>query len=145
MINLDVNKIVDSGILTRIRPRRRRWIIPVFAALTIITTAWAFRDGNQLGYKAGWQDAMVAIKRAVVASQYPVVKVVWPSKKPIAIISGEICQPIDGAWKLPTFYHIEYVSPADRPCGPGKPGQPYVDSAGLSAINEGVQHEGVQQ
>ena len=29
------------------------------------------------------------------------------------------------------IYHVEWASPYDRPCGPGKPGQPYQDSAAL--------------
>ena len=98
-----------------------------------------FMAGGRDGYGYGYHKAIATVKAAVQASQYPTVKVVWASKKPIAIISGGICQPIDSARELPTFYHIEYVSPYDRPCGPGKPGQPYADSAALAAIARAVQ------
>ena len=103
------------------------------AAIGIIGTL--FMAGGREGY--GY--AIHKIKAAVQASQYPTVKVVWASKKPIAIISGGICQPVDSARELPSFYHTEYVSPYDRPCGPGKPGQPYADSAALAAITRAVQ------
>ena len=92
-----------------------------------------------IGGREGYGYAIHKIRDAVQASQYPTVKVVWPSKKPIAIISGGICQPVDSARELPSFYHTEYVSPYDRPCGPGKPGQPYADSAALAAITKEVQ------
>ena len=36
------------------------------------------------------------------------------------------------------IYHVEWASPYDRPCGPGKPGQPYQDSAALAAITRAV-------
>jgi len=98
-----------------------------------------FMAGGKEGYGYGYHKAIAAVRAAVQASQYPTVKVVWPSKKPIAIISGGICQPVDSAYKLPTFYHVEYVSPYDRACGPGKPGTPYADSAALAAITRAVQ------
>ncbi len=101
-----------------------------------------FMLGGKEGYGYGYQSAMTMIRAAVDASQYPTVKVVWASKKPIAIISGGICQPVDSARDLPSFYHVEYVSPYDRPCGPGKPGQPYADSAALAAITHAVQKGG---
>lgn len=91
------------------------------------------------GGREGYGYAVHKIKAAVQASQYPTVKVVWASKKPVAIISGGICQPVDSARELPSFYHVEYVSPYDRPCGPGKPGTPYADSAALAAITRAVQ------
>jgi len=98
-----------------------------------------FMAGGKEGYGYGYHKAIAAVRAAVQESQYPTVKVVWPSKKPIAIISGGICQPVGSARELPSFYHIEYVSPYDRPCGPGKPGQPYQDSAALAAITRAVQ------
>ena len=110
-----------------------RYVVLSIAAAGIIGTV--FMAGGREGY--GY--AIHKIKAAVQASQYPTVKVVWPSKKPIAIISGGICQPVGSARELPSFYHIEYVSPYDRPCGPGKPGQPYADSAALAAITKEVQ------
>ena len=107
------------------------------AAAGILGTV--FMAGGREGYGYGYHRAIATVKAAVQASQYPTVKVVWASKKPIAIISGGICQPVDSARELPSFYHIEYVSPDDRPCGPGKPGQPYADSAALAAITQAVQ------
>ena len=98
-----------------------------------------FTVGGKEGYGYGYHKAIATVKAAVQASQYPTVKVVWPSKKPIAIIKGGICQPVNSAWHLPAFYHTEYVSPYDRPCGPGKPGEPYKDSAALAAITRAVQ------
>ena len=110
-----------------------RYVVLSIAAAGILGTVF------MIGGKEGYGYAIHKIRDAVQASQYPTVKVVWPSKKPLAIISGGICQPIDSARELPTFYHIEYVSPDDRPCGPGKPGQPYADSAALAAITKEVQ------
>lgn len=101
----------------------------------LITAGTVFMAGGREGYDY----AISKVRAAVQDSQYPTVKVAWPSKKPIAVISGGICQPVDSARELPTFYHIEYVSPYDRPCGPGKPGQPYADSAALAAITKEVQ------
>jgi hypothetical protein len=97
-----------------------------------------FMAGGREGYGYGYHKAIATVRTAVQASQYPTVKVVWASKKPVAIISGGICQPVDSARELPSFYHVEYVSPYDRPCGPGKPGTPYADSAALSAIKAQV-------
>ena len=114
-----------------------RYVVLSIAAAGILGTV--FFVGGREGYGYGYHKAVEAIRAAVQASQYPTVKVVWASKKPIAIISGGICQPVDSARELPTFYHIEYVSPYDRPCGPGKPGQPYADSAALAAITQAVQ------
>lgn len=98
-----------------------------------------FMAGGRDGYGYGYRKAIATVRAAVQASQYPTVKIAWPSKKPVAIISGGICQPVDSARGLPSFYHIEYVSPYDRACGPGKPGQPYQDSAALAAITKEVQ------
>lgn len=110
-----------------------RYVVLSLAAAGILGAV--FMAGGREGY--GY--AIHKIKAAVQASQYPTVKVVWASKKPIAIISGGICQPVDSARELPSFYHTEYVSPYDRPCGPGKPGQPYADSAALAAVKKEVQ------
>ena len=114
-----------------------RYVVLSIAAAGVLGTV--FFAGGREGYGYGYHRAIATVKAAVQASQYPTVKVVWASKKPIAIISGGICQPVDSARELPTFYHIEYVSPYDRPCGPGKPGQPYADSAALAAITRAVQ------
>ena len=114
-----------------------RYAVLSIAAAGILGTV--FFAGGREGYGYGYHKAIATVKAAVQASQYPTVKVVWASKKPIAIISGGICQPVDSARSLPNFYHIEYVSPYDRPCGPGKPGQPYADSAALAAITRAVQ------
>lgn len=91
------------------------------------------------GGREGYGYAIHKIREAVAASEYPTVKVVWPSKKAIAIKKGGICTPIIPTLHIPEFAHIEYVSPDDRPCGPGKPGQPYADSAALAAIKKEVQ------
>ena len=114
-----------------------RYVVLSIAAAGILGTV--FFAGGREGYGYGYHKAIATVKAAVQASQYPTVKVVWASKKPIAIISGGICQPVGSARELPSFYHIEYVSPYDRPCGPGKPGQPYADSAALAAIKKEVQ------
>ena len=114
-----------------------RYVVLSIAAAGILGTV--FFAGGREGYGYGYHKAIATVKAAVQASQYPTVKVVWASKKPIAIISGGICQPVDSARDLPSFYHVEYVSPYDRPCGPGKPGQPYADSAALAAITRAVQ------
>ena len=126
----EINKIKKQGATLR-------YVVLSVAAAGILGTV--FMAGGKEGYGYGYHKAITTIKAAVQASQYPTVKVVWPSKKPLAIISGGICQPVDSARELPTFYHIEYVSPYDRPCGPGKPGQPYADSAALAAITRAVQ------
>ncbi len=83
--------------------------------------------------------AISEVRAAVQATQYPTVKVVYPSREAIAIIKGGICTPIIPTLRIPDYAHIEYVSPYDRPCGPGKPGQPYADSAALAAITHEVQ------
>ena len=98
-----------------------------------------FMIGGKEGYGYGYQSAMTTIRAAVDASQYPTVKVVWPSREAIAIIKGNICTPIIPTLNIPEFSHIEWVSPYDRPCGPGKPGQPYADSAALAAIKKAVE------
>ena len=98
-----------------------------------------FLLGGKEGYGYGYQSAMTTIRAAVDASQYPTVKVVWPSREAIAIIKGNICTPIIPTLNIPEFAHVEYVSPYDRPCGPGKPGQPYADSAALAAIKKAVE------
>ena len=98
-----------------------------------------FMIGGKEGYGYGYQSAMTTIRAAVDSSQYPTVKVVWPSREAIAIIKGNICTPIIPTLNIPEFSHIEWVSPYDRPCGPGKPGQPYADSAALAAIKKAVE------
>jgi hypothetical protein len=118
---------------------RTRTIIISFAIGAVIVTGIRFAAyDNHLGYKRGYQDAMVAIQKAVTATQYPTVKVVWPSREAISITKAGICTPIIPTLDLPEFAHIEWVSPYDRPCGPGKPGQPYADSAALAAIKAQV-------
>ena len=98
-----------------------------------------FMAGGREGYGYGYHKAIATVKAAVQASQYPTVKVVYPSREAIAIIKGGICTPIIPTLNIPEFSHIEWVSPYDRPCGPGKPGQPYADSAALAAITRAVQ------
>ena len=114
-----------------------RYVVLSIAAAGILGTV--FMAGGREGYGYGYHKAIATVKAAVQASQYPTVKVVWPSKEAIAIIKGNICTPIIPTLNIPEFAHVEYVSPYDRPCGPGKPGQPYADSAALAAITRAVQ------
>ncbi len=114
-----------------------RYAVLSIAAAGILGTV--FFAGGREGYGYGYHKAIATVKAAVQASQYPTVKVVWPSKEAIAIIKGNICTPIIPTLHIPEFAHVEYVSPYDRPCGPGKPGQPYADSAALAAITQAVQ------
>ncbi len=114
-----------------------RYVVLSAAAVGILGTV--FMAGGKEGYGYGYHKAIATVKAAVQASQYPTVKVVWPSKEAIAIIKGNICTPIIPTLNIPEFAHVEYVSPYDRPCGPGKPGQPYADSAALAAVKKEVQ------
>lgn len=114
-----------------------RYVVLSIAAAGILGTV--FMAGGREGYGYGYHKAIATVKAAVQASQYPTVKVVYPSREAIAIIKGGICTPIIPTLNIPEFSHIEWVSPYDRPCGPGKPGQPYADSAALAAITRAVQ------
>ncbi len=114
-----------------------RYVVLSIAAAGVLGTV--FFAGGREGYGYGYQSAMTTIRAAVDASQYPTVKVVWPSREAIAIIKGNICTPIIPTLNIPEFAHVEYVSPYDRPCGPGKPGEPYADSAALAAIKKAVE------
>jgi len=114
-----------------------RYLALGIAAAGILGTV--FMAGGKEGYGYGYHKAIATVKAAVQASQYPTVKVVYPSREAIAVIKGGICTPIIPTLNIPEFAHIEYVSPYDRPCGPGKPGQPYQDSAALAAITRAVQ------
>ncbi|HUX18634.1 MAG TPA: hypothetical protein VMV63_05550 [Acidithiobacillus sp.] len=122
----EIQKIKKQGAVLRYA------VISITAAGILGTV---FMAGGQEGY--GY--AIHKIKAAVQASQYPTVKEVWPSREAIAIIRGNVCYPLIPGAKLPTFYKVEWVSPMDRRCGPGKPGQPYQDSAALAAITKEVQ------
>ncbi len=114
-----------------------RYVVLSIAAAGILGTV--FMAGGREGYGYGYHKAIATVKAAVQASQYPTVKVVYPSREAIAVIKGGICTPIIPTPNIPEFSHIEWVSPYDRPCGPGKPGQPYADSAALAAITRAVQ------
>jgi len=93
-----------------------------------------------LGGREGYQYAFYKIAQAIAKSNYPTVKVVSPTKQAIAIIRGGVCIPYPK--KLPKFYHIEWVSPYDNPCGTGKyTGKPIQDSAALAAITKEVEGE----
>ena len=114
-----------------------RYAVLSIAALGALGAVFMF--GGKEGYGYGYQKAIATIRTAVQESQYPTVKVVWPSREAISITKGGICTPIIPTLRIPEFAHIEYVSPDDRACGLGKPGQPYADSAGLAAITRAVQ------
>jgi len=93
-----------------------------------------------LGGREGYQYAFYKIAQAIAKSNYPTVKVVYPTKQAIAIIRGGVCIPYPK--KLPKFYHIEWVSPYDNPCGTGKyTGKPIQNSAALAAITKEVEGE----
>ncbi len=111
----------------------------VFTVAAFGILGGVFMLGGKEGFGYGYHKAIAEIRAAVQATQYPIVKVVYPSREAIAIIKGGVCIPILPTHKIPEFAHIEYVSPDDRPCGPGKPGQPYADSAALAAITKAVQ------
>lgn len=113
MINLDINKIVDSGILTRIRPRKRRWIMLMFAVFAIGTTGWAFRDGNQLGYRAGWQDAAIAVKQYLITHQRATI-FEDPGHQVLAMVQNGVCFPFPS--RIPELHHTVWVSVQWLPC-----------------------------
>ncbi len=128
--NDEIQKFQNQG-------KALKYITLSIAAIGILGAV--FMAGGKQGYGYGYHKAIATVRAAVQASQYPTVKVVYPSKEAIAIIKGGICTPIIPTLKIPEFARIEYVSPDDRPCGPGKPGEPYADSAALAAITKAVQ------
>ncbi|WP_312283401.1 hypothetical protein [Candidatus Igneacidithiobacillus taiwanensis] len=118
---------------------KRLLLVGMVGAALVATFFVGGREGYGYCYQSGYKAALAAIRHAVAIADYPTVKIVYPSKEAIAVIKGGVCTPILPGTKLPTYYHIEYVSPYDRPCGPGKPGQPYQDSSALAAITHEVQ------
>lgn len=112
--------------------------IAAFSAFTLgamfLAGSYGFGAGKHVQYKRD----IATVKQWVETADFPVVKIVYASHEPIAIIRGNVCTPIGPGYRLPATYRIEWVSPYDRPCGTGKPGQPYQDSAALAAITNRI-------
>ncbi len=125
--------------ITKLRRQGAILKYSVFTVAALGVLGAVFLAGGKEGFGYGYHKAISEVRAAVQATQYPTVKVVYASREAIAIIKGGICTPILPTHIIPEYAHIEYVSPYDRPCGPGKPGQPYADSAALAAITKAVQ------
>ena len=83
----------------------------------------ALKYGNELGYKAGWQDAQVAVQKYLVSHQEPTV-FINPSNEAVAIVKdGGICEPYPD--NVPLRHHIVYVAQAWEPCS-AKTIAPYI-------------------
>ncbi len=112
-----------------------------YAAISAAMLGAMFLAGSY-GFGAGkavqLKRDIATVKAWAATSDFPTVKIVYASHEPIAIIRGNVCTPIGPGYALPTTYHVEWVSPYDRPCGAGKPGQPYQDSAALQAIQNKI-------
>jgi len=121
----------------RMNSKTKKILIACTAAVAVVGVIGLAQLSNRLGYKSGWQDAMVAVKVAVQASQYPVVDITYPGKQAVSITVGDVCKPYPS--HLPAFYHAVIVSPYYQPCGQPAHGQPYQDSAALAAITKEVQ------
>ena len=123
----------------KLKSQTRLLKIAAFSAFTLtamfLAGSYGFGSGEHVQYKRD----IATVKQWVATADFPVVKMVYASHEPIAIIKGSVCMPIGPGYRLPATYHIEWVSPYDRPCGAGKPGQPYQDSAALAAITRRVQ------
>jgi len=110
-----------------------------YAVIFIISAALAV-GVFLLGGREGYQYAFYKINQAIAKSTYPTVKVIYPTKQAIAVIRGDVC--ISYPQHLPEFYHLEWVSPYDNPCGKGKyTGKPIQNSAALAAITKEVEGE----
>lgn len=105
-----------------------------FLGAMFLAGSYGFGAGKHVQYKRD----IATVKQWVETADFPVVKIVYASHEPIAIIRGNICTPIGPSYQLPATYKVEWVSPYDRPCGTGKPGQPYQDSAALQAITNRI-------
>jgi len=113
-----------------------RYVVLGIVALAI--TFGALKYGNELGYKAGWQDAMVSIQKAVADSKYPTVYLTYPGKQAAEIVSNGVCTPYPA--HVPQFYHFGgYVSPRWMPCATQHYAQPTAMSPALAAITRAVQ------
>ena len=72
--------------------------------------------GNRLGYKAGLQDAQIAIAKAISAADYPTVYLTWPGRMPVAMFRDGICEPDPVPASIPQLYYHVWVSPQYIPC-----------------------------
>ena len=123
----------------KLKSQTRLLKIAAFSAFTLGAMFLAGSYGFGAGKAVQLKRDIATVKQWVETADFPVVKIVYASHEPIAIIRGDVCTPIGPGYRLPATYHVEWVSPYDRPCGAGKPGQPYQDSAALAAIIRRVQ------
>jgi hypothetical protein len=115
----------------------KKYILFATSAVSIALALVLTQQVNQMGYKSGYQSAISHIRKAVEASQYPVVDITYPGRQAISITVGDVCKPYPS--HLPAFYHEVEVSPRKQPCHHQIGEGPYHDSKALKAITKQVQ------
>ena len=95
--------------------------------------------GNRLGYKAGLQDAQIAIVKAINAADYPTVYLTYPNRFPVEMIRDGICEPDPAPAIIPRLYYHVWVSPQYIPCASQHYRKPTAMSPALQAMIESVQ------
>ena len=113
-----------------------------YAVLSIAAAGIAFgalKYGNDLGYKAGWQDAQIAVEKAIHAADYPTVYLTYPGRFPVEMDRDGICIPDPSPASIPQFYNHVWVSPHYEPCVTQHYTKPTSMSPALAAIMNEVQ------
>ena len=107
--------------LSQNRVVKIKHIVTTIAVIGLLFAALKY--GNQLGYKAGWQDAQIAVQKYLVSHQESTV-FVNPSNEAVAIVKdGGICEPFPH--NVPLRHHVVYVAQAWEPCS-AKTIAPYI-------------------
>jgi len=112
-------------------------LITCTAAAAIIGAVGLAQLSNRLGYKRGWQDAQIAVQKAISSADYPTVYLTYPGKMPVAIFRDGYCTPYPAT--LPPFYHHVFVSPRYEPCAGQHYMKPTAESPALAAITKEIQ------
>ena len=109
----------------------------VLSIAVISITFSALKYGNELGYKAGWQDAQVAVQKYLVSHQRATI-FEDPGHQVLAMVQNGACFPFPS--RIPEIHNpTVWVSEQWMPCSP-RTIAPYIHPLqALAAITRAVQ------
>ena len=109
----------------------------VLSIAVISITFSALKYGNELGYKAGWQDAQIAVQKYLVSHQEATI-FEDPGHQVLAMVQNGACFPFPS--RIPEIHNpTVWVSEQWMPCSP-RTIAPYIHPLqALAAITRAVQ------
>ena len=115
----------------------RKYIIGVAAATSIALVIGLAQQANRLGYKAGWQDAQVAVQKYLVSHQEATI-FEDPGHQVLAMVQNGACFPFPS--RIPEIHNpTVWVSEQWMPCS-AVTIAPYIHPVqALAAITRAVQ------